>query len=180
MIYLLQMQLSRGVIVKRCFENKQQIYRRTLFVSQVALLLKVFSLVTFTVLRISFVNIKVYFDWQKPSHVTFSPCLFFFFFCILFFYCKVFSRLKNKHCNINIEVSFSCPAVVKFYKHPCQRVIPIKLQSNFIEIKLRYGCSPLNLLRISRTPFPKNNSGGLTILYLLQHALFHNHCLQGT
>ena len=79
MIYLLQMQLSRGVIVKRCFENKQQIYRRTLFVSQVALLLKIFSLVTFTVLRISFVNIKVYFDWKKPSHVTFSPCLFFFF-----------------------------------------------------------------------------------------------------
>ena len=47
--------------------------------SQVALLLKIFSLVTFTVLRISFVNIKVYFDWQKPSHVTFSPWLFFFF-----------------------------------------------------------------------------------------------------
>ena len=34
--------------------------------SQVALLLKTFSQVTFTVMHISFVNIKGYFDWQKP------------------------------------------------------------------------------------------------------------------
>ena len=47
--------------------------------SQVALLLKIFSLVTFTVLHISFVNIKGYFDLQKPSHVTFSPRFFFFY-----------------------------------------------------------------------------------------------------
>ena len=79
--------------------------------SQVALLLKIFSQVTFTILHISFVNIKGYFHWQKPSHATFSPH----FFCLLFFYCKVFSQLKNMHCNINIEVSFSCPTVVKFY-----------------------------------------------------------------
>ena len=59
--------------------------------SQVALLLKVFSLVTFTVLRISFVNIKVYFDWQKPSHVTFSPCLFFFFFFVFYSFIVKFS-----------------------------------------------------------------------------------------
>ena len=31
-------------------------------------------------------------------------------------------------------------------------------QSNFIEITLRYGCSPVNLLHIFRTPFPKNTS----------------------
>ena len=28
-------------------------------------------------------------------------------------------------------------------EHPCQGVISIKLQSNFIEIALRYGCSPV-------------------------------------
>ena len=36
-----------------------------------------------------------------------------------------------------------------------------KLQSNFIEIAFRHGCSPVNLLHIFRTPFPKNNSRGI-------------------
>ena len=35
-----------------------------------------------------------------------------------------------------------------------------KLQSNFIEITLRHGFSPVNLLHIFRTPFSKNTSGG--------------------
>ena len=37
----------------------------------------------------------------------------------------------------------------------------IELQSNFIEIKLWHGCSPVNLLHIFRISFPKNTSGGL-------------------
>ena len=35
------------------------------------------------------------------------------------------------------------------------------LQINFIEITILHGCSPVNLLYIFRTPFPKNTSGGL-------------------
>ena len=35
------------------------------------------------------------------------------------------------------------------------------LQSNFIETALRHGCSPVNLLHIFRTPFPRNTSGWL-------------------
>ena len=31
----------------------------------------------------------------------------------------------------------------------------------FIEIALRHGCSPLNLLHLFRTPFTKNASGWL-------------------
>ena len=38
-------------------------------------------------------------------------------------------------------------------EHPCRRGISIKLQSNFIEIALRHGCSPINMLHIFRTPF---------------------------
>ena len=38
----------------------------------------------------------------------------------------------------------------------CQSGISIKLQSNFTEIALRHGCSPVNLLHIFRTPFYKN------------------------
>ena len=48
-------------------------------------------------------------------------------------------------------------------EYPCRSVITIKLQSNFIEITLRHGCSPENLLFIFRTPYPKNISGGLLL-----------------
>ena len=54
-----------------------------------------------------------------------------------------------------------------------------KLQSNFIEIALRHGCSPvkqligialwhgcspINLLHIFRTPFPRNTASGRLLL----------------
>ena len=35
--------------------------------------------------------------------------------------------------------------------------------ANFIDIALRHVGSPLNLLHIFRTPFPKNTSGGLLL-----------------
>ena len=50
-------------------------------------------------------------------------------------------------------------------EHPCRSVISLKLQSNFIEIALRHRCSPVNLLHIFRTPFPKNTSGWLQVKY---------------
>ena len=40
-------------------------------------------------------------------------------------------------------------------EYPCRSVISIKLKSNFIEITLWHGCSPVNLLHIFRTPFLK-------------------------
>ena len=43
-------------------------------------------------------------------------------------------------------------------EYPCRSVISIKLQSNFIEITLRHGCSPVNLVHIFRTPFTNNTS----------------------
>ena len=51
-------------------------------------------------------------------------------------------------------------------EHPCRSVISIKLQSNFIEIALRHGCSSVNLLHIFRTPFLRNTS---ELLLLKQH-----------
>ena len=41
-------------------------------------------------------------------------------------------------------------------EHPCRSTISIKLQSNFIEVTLRHGCSPVNLLHIFTTLFFKN------------------------
>ena len=37
------------------------------------------------------------------------------------------------------------------------------MQSNFIEITLRYGCSSVNLLHFFRIPFRKNTPGGLLL-----------------
>ena len=48
-------------------------------------------------------------------------------------------------------------------EHPCRTAISIKLQSNFIEITFRYGCSPVYLLHIFRTSFPKNTCGWLLL-----------------
>ena len=50
-------------------------------------------------------------------------------------------------------------------EHPCWSVISIKLLCKFIEITLQHECSPVNLLHIFRTPFPKNTSGGLLLLF---------------
>ena len=47
-------------------------------------------------------------------------------------------------------------------EHRYWSAISIKLQSNFIEIALRHGCS-VNLLHIFRTPFQKNTSEWLLL-----------------
>ena len=52
-------------------------------------------------------------------------------------------------------------------KHPSRSVLRKRcsenLQSNFIEITLRHGCSPVNLLYICRIPLIKNTSGRLLL-----------------
>ena len=58
--------------------------------------------------------------------------------------------------------------VLKIYskftgEHQRWSAISIKLQSNFIKIALWHGCSPVNLLHVFRTPFPKNTSGRLLL-----------------
>ena len=49
-------------------------------------------------------------------------------------------------------------------KHPCRNVISIKLQSTFIEITLRHGCSSVNSLHFFRIAFSKNTSGWLLLI----------------
>ena len=48
-------------------------------------------------------------------------------------------------------------------EHPCQNVITIKLLCNFIEIAVWHEYSPVNLLYILRTLFPKNTCEGLLL-----------------
>ena len=40
-----------------------------------------------------------------------------------------------------------------------------KVAINFIEITLRHGCSPVNLLHIFKKLFPRNTSGWLLLLF---------------
>ena len=46
-------------------------------------------------------------------------------------------------------------------EYPCRSVISIKLIFNFIEVTLCHGRSPVNLMHIFRTSFPKSSTGGL-------------------
>ena len=48
---------------------------------------------------------------------------------------------------------------------PCRSMVLIKLWSNFIKIALWEGSSPVNLLHIFRTPFLKNTSGRLLLIF---------------
>ena len=43
--------------------------------------------------------------------------------------------------------------------------VDVQYPGNFIKIALRYGCSPVNLLHIFRTPCPKNTSGWLLLVF---------------
>ena len=72
----------------------------------------------------------------------------------------------RKRCSENMLQIYS-----KFTgERPCQSVISINLQRNFIKITLRHVYSPVNLLHIFREPFPKNTFGWLllniTILWI--------------
>ena len=52
-------------------------------------------------------------------------------------------------------------------EHPCWSAISVKLQSNFNEITLQHGCSPVNLLHIFKAFFSKNTFGGLLVPVVL-------------
>ena len=55
--------------------------------------------------------------------------------------------------------------------HPCRSVISIKLQSNFIEITIRPGCSLVNLLHIFGIPFTRNTSEWPRLMFELEIGL---------
>ena len=79
---------------------------------------------------------------------------------------------KNKPSRSSDLEVFLVKGVLKIYskfteENPCQSAISIKLQSNFIEITLRHGCSPVNMLHIFRTPFSKNTSGWLLLAFIV-------------
>ena len=81
-----------------------------------------------------------------------------------FWYCNI---LWKTACNLQIHIYRSNRPEVFLGKftgeHPFWSAISIKLQSSFIKITLRHGYSPVNLLYIFGTPFPKNTYGWLLL-----------------
>ena len=65
-------------------------------------------------------------------------------------------RCSYEKCPLKIRNKFTG-------EQSCPSVISINLRSNFIEITLRSGCSPINFLHIFRTPSYKNTFGGLLL-----------------
>ena len=70
-------------------------------------------------------------------------------------------------------------------EHPFQSAISLKLLCNLSEIALWQRRSPVNLLHISRSPFPTNTSGGLLLEgKYTRYSYFPNekllHALRGT
>ena len=77
-----------------------------------------------------------------------------------------FTFIKGKHTFGNAFHKFR--KIMKYTFHICSKftgeescrsVISIKLLCNFIEIAIRHGCPPVNLLHIFRTWFPNYTSG---------------------
>ena len=75
--------------------------------------------------------------------------------------CIYWMRFRSSHPEVFLSILKLCSKLTG--KHPCRSAISLKLQSNFIEIALQHGCSPVNLLHVFRIVFPKNTSGRLLL-----------------
>ena len=105
---------------------------------------------------------------QKYTLLPFSSKIMFkiFFLNFLGYRCKVVHILlmyRSSHPEVFIGKGVLKISSKITGEHPCRSVISIKLLCNFIEIKFRHECSPVNLLYIFRTPFPKNTPGWLLL-----------------
>ena len=72
---------------------------------------------------------------------------------------KIYRRTSMPKCDFNKVAKQNKPYLMLF---------------NFIEITLRHGCSPVNLLHIFKRPFLKNTSGRLLLLLLRFNRLRHS------
>ena len=80
--------------------------------------------------------------------------------------CRIFSNLIRKGDYETEAVLQRCSwkGVLKICsKCTEEHLIRNTISRNFIKIALRHGCSPVKLLYIFRTPFPKNTSGSLLL-----------------
>ena len=73
----------------------------------------------------------------------------------------------RKRCSENMQQIYRGIPMPKFDFNKVAKATLLKPHfafSNFIKISLRYGCSPINLLHIFRTPFPENITRRLLLI----------------
>ena len=92
----------------------------------------------------------------------------------LFYYVTVFvpaksvkkednRRSRNSHPEVFLEKDVLKICSKLTGEDPCRSVISKSCYSNFIEITLWCGCSPVIFMHIFKTPFLKNTSGGMLL-----------------
>ena len=87
----------------------------------------------------------------------------------------IYGKFRSSHSYAFLEKGVRKKCNKFTGQHPCQSVISIKSHCNFIKITLWHWCSPVNLLHIFRTPFPKNTSGWLLLkINLVKNILQQN------
>ena len=67
-----------------------------------------------------------------------------------------------------------CPIVWMCSKFTGEHHAEVWFQQSCKAITLRYGCSPVNLLHVFRTPFPRNTSGWLLLIDLYYFCEIHH------
>ena len=90
------------------------------------------------------------------------PCKLFNHHNIKFFYI-FFPNFRSSHPEVFLGKSALKICSHFTGEHPCRSAISIKLYNSFIEIPLRHGCFPVNLLHIYRTPFSRKTSRWLLL-----------------
>ena len=73
--------------------------------------------------------------------------------------------LRNIFRSSNPEVLLEKSVLKKYRRTPIPKCVSIKLQSNFIEISLRHGCFPVNLLHFSEHIFVGTPLGGCSFIF---------------
>ena len=76
-----------------------------------------------------------------------------------------FKCIRSSHPEVFFKKSVLKICIKFTGEDPCRSAISIKLLCNFIEITLRQGCCPVNLLYIFRTLFLKNTCGWLLLIH---------------
>ena len=111
---------------------------------------------------------------------------------VISYYIKLFREGADRHNGILISLLLLVSETITFISsmnqkqastvkicskftgdHPCRSTISIKLLCNFIEMALRHGWSPVNLLQIFRTSFPKNTCRRLLLNEIFSLSLSH-------
>ena len=94
-----------------------------------------------------------------------------------------FAGIRSSRCEVFLEKGVLKICCKFIGEHPCRSVISKKWQSNFTEITLRHGSSPVSLQDNFRTSFSKNTPGRLLLIPANQSSfdilqLFDTWCYQ--